>query len=70
MFVTLMLSVLKKIYWQHIIYEKIRKYFSNIEEMSKIQTYKEKNTTNKDSIKIKRKKKQNNKNTKTNAKHE
>ena len=28
------------------------------------------NTTNKDSIKIKRKKKQNNKNTKTNVKHE
>lgn len=44
----------------------IRKYFFNIEEISKIQIYKVKAQP----IKIARKKKQNNKNTKTKAKHE
>ena len=57
---------LKNSHQWHIIYEEIRKYFLNIEEISKIQTYKVKVQP----IKIARKKKQNNKNTKTNAKHE
>lgn len=35
-----MLLALKKSHQLHMIYEKIRKYFLNIEEMSKIQTYK------------------------------